>query len=139
MSKNKNRWPTLQEIIESPVGAINQHILPKPEEKTKGKSKYGNQKIEIDGIKFDSKREAGRFLELRMMERAGLVKDLKLQVPFELNEDGKFSYKYIADFTYFDVQKNETIVEDAKGAKTVTYKKKKKLMLKIHGINIKET
>lgn len=138
MSKNKNRWPSLDEIIKSPVGPLNPHLGEKEETK-KGKSKYNNQKIEYDGIKFDSKREAGRFLELRMMERAGLVKNLRLQVPYELNEEGKFSYKYIADFVYFDVEKNYEIIEDAKGAKTVTYKKKKKLMLKIYGINIKET
>jgi hypothetical protein len=103
------------------------------------KSKYGNEKTEVDGIVFMSQREAGRYIQLRFLKKMGYIKDLRLQVPYELNEGGTHSYKYYADFVYYDVQTGQTIVEDAKGAKTATYKKKRKLMLKVHGITIHET
>jgi hypothetical protein len=103
------------------------------------KSKYGNEKTEIDGIVFDSIKESGRYIQLRFLKKMGYIKDLRLQVPYELNPGGTHSYKYYADFVYYDVQTGQTIVEDAKGAKTATYKKKRKLMLKVHGITIHET
>ena len=106
-------------------------------------NKYGNQKVEIDGILFDSKREARRYLELAALEKAGEIQDLKRQVKYELlpNQriDGKVverAVSYVADFVY--EQNGETVVEDAKGCKTPEYKLKKKLMLWVHGIVVKE-
>jgi len=101
------------------------------------KAKYRNEKIIIDGIKFQSKKEGARYLVLKMMETAGLIAGLQLQVPFELNKGGTHSLKYIADFTYYE--NSLQIVEDAKGYKTKLFKKKMKLMEKIYDIKIKLT
>lgn len=108
-------------------------------------NKYGNMKTEIDGITFASKHEAQRFAELKLLERAGEISDLQLQRVFTLigaqrDKDGKVierPCKYIADFAYKD-QTGKLIVEDAKGLRTDVYRIKKKLMLSIYGIQIKE-
>lgn len=126
---------TISSLKSSACWHLNTHL----EELPKGKKKkYGNVGVEIDGIKFMSKREAARYVELRMLKVAGLITDLRLQVPYELNEGGTYSYKYIADFVYLD-ERGIEIIEDSKGYKTEVYKKKKLLMLKIYGIEIKET
>ena len=105
--------------------------------------KYHSKKCTIDGITFDSKKEASRYLELKEMQDRGEITDLKLQVPFILIPAfnlGKKRYRkmeYIADFVY---NKNgEQIVEDTKGYKTEIYKIKKKLMAYIYQIEIKES
>ena len=107
--------------------------------------KYGNKKTEVDGILFDSKHEATRWIELRYMERTKLIKNLRRQVPFVLipaqRINGKVAErecKYIADFVY--EENGQTVVEDAKSPATRTdaYKIKKKLMLKNYSIAIKE-
>ena len=107
------------------------------------KPKYHNVKTVVDGIKFDSKREATRYQYLKMLERKGEISDLRLQVPFVLipsqRVDGcvaEREIKYIADFVYS--QQGATIVEDSKGAKTKDYVQKRKLMLWVHGIRINE-
>jgi hypothetical protein len=103
----------------------------------------------FDGFLFDSKREAKRYAELKLMERAGKIRNFKRQVPYELipvqkDENGKVierAVKYIADFTYYerDEAGNEKlIVEDAKGMQTDVYKIKRKLMLYVHGIRVRE-
>lgn len=106
-------------------------------------NKYGAKKTVIDGIRFDSKHEASRWCELKYMERAGLIADLRRQVKYELIPalyDGKKlisrSVCYIADFVY--TQNGETVVEDAKGVQTEIYKIKKKIMRWKHGVEIKE-
>lgn len=106
-------------------------------------SKYGNRKVALDGFKFDSAHEANRYQQLKLMERAGRIANLRLQVPFELipaqRVDGKVverNVKYIADFTY--TKDGRLIVEDAKGFRTAEYKLKRKLMLYFHGIRIQE-
>ena len=92
---------------------------------------------------FDSLKEARRFNELVLLERAGLIQDLQTQVKFELipsqRIDGKvveYACNYIADFVYS--QDGKTVVEDTKGFKTKDYIIKRKLMLYIHGIRIHE-
>ena len=108
-------------------------------------NKYGNRKTVVDGITFDSKREAERYIELKYMERCKFIRDLQLQVPFELipsqkDDKGKVierPVKYIADFVYFDRVGN-LVVEDAKGLKTEVFKLKKKMMRAFKGIEIKE-
>ena len=93
--------------------------------------KYGNKKTEYNGEKFDSRLEARRYTELALMERAGVIKDLRRQVPFELippyvTHGRKVRpAEYIADFVY--EKDGETVVEDTKGVKTEVYKLKKKL------------
>ena len=95
--------------------------------------KYGNTKTCFDGIVFDSKAEVERYMELRLLERAGEIKDLQRQTPFLLQpsfkKHGKTyrEIKYIADFTYFDVRKGKNVVEDVKGYRTEVFRLKKKL------------
>lgn len=108
-------------------------------------NKYGNEKTEVDGIKFASRHEAKRYVELKYMERAGLIKNLQLQRVFPLigpqtDKEGKLverPVKYIADFVYKD-KDGKTVVEDAKGVRTDVYRIKRKLMLSIYGIRIQE-
>jgi len=95
--------------------------------------KYKNIKVTVDGIKFDSRKEARRYTELKMMERCGLIQNLELQKPFELQptfrKKGKTyrAIKYIADFVYYDKQREQIVIEDTKGFRTEVYKIKKKL------------
>ena len=104
-------------------------------------NKYGNKKIKdpATGYVFDSKAEFIRWCELRILERAGKISDLKRQVKYELipKQDGERACNYVADFVY--TQGGNTVVEDTKGMRTDAYKIKKKLMLWVHGIRIKET
>lgn len=102
-------------------------------------TKYGNTKVEVDGVPFDSKREAARWRELRLLERAGEISDLRRQVRYELvpKLPGERPVDYIADFVYRDKDGNE-VVEDVKGVRTPVYVIKRKLMLWRHGIRIME-
>lgn len=108
-----------------------------------GSSKYHARKTTIDGIQFDSAKEAKRYVKLRDMERAGEIQGLRLQVPFEILPnfecDGvKYrGMKYVADFVY--VRDGKFVVEDCKGFKTAEYKLKKKLMAYVNHINIEES
>lgn len=120
------------------------------------KSKYGANKTEIDGITFDSRKEARRYTDLKLLERAELIKDLQLQVKFELipiqrepdtigKRGGVIKGKvierpvtYIADFVYIITDTGEKVVEDTKGFRTQEYIIKRKLMLYIHGLRIRE-
>ena len=104
------------------------------------KSKYGAVKTEIDGIVFDSKHEAKRYQELRLLEQAREITNLCMQVPFELMPKSKYGMpiRYIADFTYNDLN-GQLIVEDAKGVKTPVYRLKRRMMAELKGIEIKET
>lgn len=108
------------------------------------RSKYGNRKVTRDGMTFDSIEEYRRYCELRLLERAGEVADLRRQVRFELIPSHRVGGKvverpvtYIADFVYRDKAGN-TVVEDTKGFRTKEYIIKRKLMLYIHGIQVKE-
>lgn len=108
-------------------------------------SKYGNKKVQIGDRVFDSLREARRYSELRMLEKAGYITDLELQKKFVLipaqRRNGKLIERecsYFADFAYTDTDTGEQIVEDAKGVRTETYKIKRKLMLHLYDIRIKE-
>lgn len=89
-------------------------------------SKYGSVKTEVDGVLFDSKREAFRYQELKICERAGIIQELALQVKFPLVVNGVKVCTYIADFVYKD-QQGRTLVEDSKGVKTPVYRIKAKL------------
>lgn len=108
-------------------------------------SKYKNTKVMIDGHVFDSKKEAKRYRDLKLMQRAGQIQDLQLQVVFVLVEsvvlDGrkKPAMRYIADFVY--VQGGLKIVEDVKSLATrrlAAYRQKKHLMKSVHNIEIQE-
>lgn len=107
------------------------------------RSKYGSKKVTVNGITYDSKKEAQRHQELLLLQRAGKITDLETQVKFELlpsqRIDGKVverSVGYVADFVY--KQDGKTIVEDTKGFRTKEYILKRKMMLFFLGIRIKE-
>ncbi|AMU14852.1 hypothetical protein A3203_17940 [Burkholderia cenocepacia] len=110
--------------------------------------KYRNRKCEHDGIRFDSEKERARYFELVRMQAAGLIRDLRLQVAFVLTErlqrdDGTWerASKYLADFVYVDCTTGRQVIEDVKSPitrKNATYIQKRKTMLAVHGITIKE-
>lgn len=105
-------------------------------------SKYGNIKtITSDGIKHDSQKEANRWCELKLLERAGKISGLQRQVKFELipKQDGERAIYYIADFVYHNAEDGKMVVEDVKGFRTKEYKLKKRMLLYFKGIKIKET
>lgn len=101
------------------------------------KSKYGNKKVQIGGLKFDSKREADRYLVLKAREDAGEISHLELQPRFKLRcgdrpvtfDSGRQAV-YVADFAYFDGEKR--IVEDSKGFRTPEYKLKRAIVHAMH-------
>lgn len=107
-------------------------------------TKYKNFKVTVDGEKFDSRKEAGRWKELLLMQRAGLITDLNRQVHYLLIP-AQFingvcverSVSYVADFVY--KENGQLVVEDTKGLKTDVYIIKRKLMLSVYGIRIRET
>lgn len=123
--------------------------------KKSSKSKMGNRRFTVGGITYDSEREYKRHLELMVLERAGVISDLRFQVKYVLIptqrepdtvglrggvKKGKLIEKelsYYADFVY--KEDGREIVEDCKGFRTEKYLIKRKLMLFIHGIRIKET
>ena len=96
------------------------------------RSKYHAKKVVIDGITFDSKMEGNRYTTLKLLEKSGRIRDLELQPRFLLQPNFKKYNKtirkieYIADFKYFDVQRNQIIIEDVKGVETEAFKIKKK-------------
>jgi len=114
------------------------HLNDLPDKLPKSSHKYGAKAMMVDGIRFPSMKEAKRYTTLKALEKAHLISNLKIQVPYELNPGGTHSLKYIADFVYTN-DKGEQIVEDSKGYKTREYKKKKKLMLEVHNISITES
>lgn len=109
------------------------------------RSKYRNQPTVIDGIRFDSKREAKRYQELRYLSQIGEIKLLRRQIPYVLvpavEMEGRYRrpITYKADFVYFDNKTNQEIVEDVKGVVTPVYNMKRHLMKSVHNIDILET
>ena len=120
-------------------------------------NKYNNKKCTVNGIIFDSRKEARRYQELLLLERAGVIKSLQRQVKYvlipaqyesferygkngqELTPGKKLIERecaYVADFVY--VEDGKTVIEDTKGMKTKDYIIKRKLMLYTHGIRIRE-
>ena len=108
-------------------------------------NKYGNKKVKVNGHTFDSQKEASRYKELKLMERAGVIKDLVLQPKFELiptirtERETLYKVSYYADFRYTDTKTGGVVVEDVKGYKTKEYILKKKMLLhKYQGIDFRE-
>lgn len=101
-------------------------------------SKYNAIKTEIDGYIFASRKEASRYSELKIMEKAGDITDLELQPVFPCSVNGKMICKYIADFWYYDLVNNCQVIEDVKGFKTPVYRIKKKLVESIYDLKITE-
>lgn len=107
-----------------------QEMINKPSKK----SKFGNVRVETEDGKFDSKREANRYKELKLLEKANEITGISRQVRFNLQ-----GVVYVADFVYFNIKERKWIVEDSKGFKTPEYKNKKTLMLNLLDIEIKES
>jgi hypothetical protein len=100
--------------------------------------KYRNIKTTVDGITFDSAKEARRYSELKLLERSGRITGLEVQPSFPIVINGVKVCTYKADFGYVD-QIGSPVIEDCKGFKTPVYRLKKKLMLAVHGIEVLET
>ena len=100
-------------------------------------NKYKAVKTVVDGIKFDSKKEARRYGQLKLLVKAGEISELKLQPRFDLIVDGTKCGFYKADFEY--IEGGKVVIEDVKGMKTPVYNLKKKLVKAIHGVDIFET
>jgi hypothetical protein len=113
-----------------------------PDKPSARKPKFRNKKVEYEGIVFDSRKEYSRYRELLLLQKAGKIGQLRLQVRFlliEANEKEK-KCEYIADFVYVDTVKG-VIVEDVKSEATrklPTYIMKRKLMKSVHNIEIRE-
>jgi predicted DNA-binding protein (UPF0278 family) len=108
--------------------------------KTKEKPKYRNTKVVVDGIKFDSQKEHRRYIQLKQMEVAGEISDLRLQVKLRCMVREQLVCTYIADFVYRNSQHQE-VVEDVKSEitrKNPVYRIKKKLVKAIFGVDISE-
>ena len=109
----------------------------------RGRSKFHAQKTTVDGITFDSRKEAYRYLVLKGMEEDGTIEDLRRQVRYELipafDVDGRHCRPvfYVADFVY--VEDGKEVVEDVKGMRTDVYRLKSKLFARRYGKAIKET
>lgn len=110
------------------------------------KSKYHAVRVRLGEERFDSKKEARRYQELLLLQRAGEIQNLQRQVrylliPAQYDEDGKCIERmvnYNADFVY-KTKDGALVVEDVKGKRTPEYIIKRKLMLSVYGIRIKET
>lgn len=106
-----------------------------------GKSKYRNVRTEVDGIVFDSKREAERYGHLKLLQKVGSIRGLRLQVPYSLKVNDCVVCEYIADFVYEErhLASGEwrEVVEDCKGVQTDVFKLKSALMRAIHKICIR--
>jgi hypothetical protein len=100
-------------------------------------NKYGNKRT----AGYASKREHKRAQELKLLQQAGEISDLKEQVPYELlpKQVGERSCKYVADFVYKDLTSGVTVVEDCKGFRDPIFRIKRKMMLFFHAIRIRET
>lgn len=101
------------------------------------RNKYGNQPVFVDGHRFASQREARRYGELKVLERAGAIRGLELHPSFPIQINGHHICTYYADFAYTDSGGNR-IVEDAKGVPTKVYRLKKRLVRAVHGIEVVE-
>lgn len=108
------------------------------------RNKYGAKPVVVDGVRFDSQREANRWVDLRRLEMAGQISRLERQVKFVLAPSVKFAgekraktaLRYFADFRYVD-RLGVTIVEDAKGRETDVFRIKRHLMKSVHNIDLR--
>lgn len=130
------------------ISLADYHAQYAPKAKTKSRrSKYNAQRIEKDGMKFDSVKEYKRYIELTALMQRGEISELRCQVKFELapkvkiqgEKRAKPALRYFADFTY--IENGAFVVEDVKSAvtrKLASYRTKKHLLMVVHGISITE-
>lgn len=98
--------------------------------------KYKNVPTVIDGIRFASKREAKRYCDLKLLERAGEIMNLTLQPRYPLTVSGMHVCTYVADFSYIETASGRTITEDSKGVRTRDFINKAKLFHALYGREI---
>ncbi|MDA3500743.1 DUF1064 domain-containing protein [Acinetobacter sp. AOR34_HL] len=123
-------------------------LFPQEAKAKAGRNKFNAQKIELDGMTFDSKKELKRYIELKAMQQRGEIFGLEHHTKFELapktklegEKRAKPALRYFADFTYYNTQ-GEYIVEDVKSAATrklASYRNKKHLMKTVFNIDVRE-
>jgi len=105
--------------------------------------KAGKEARTVDNVLFASMKEAKRYQELKLLQRAYKIYDLELQPRYALPVNGVTVCSYVGDFKYFNSLIDAAIdanpvIEDVKGVKTPVYRLKKKLMKAIHNIEIQE-
>jgi hypothetical protein len=127
---------TLQARVVGPTGTVSKQPVPI----TSSVTKYGNKPTVVDNIRFDSIAEAKRYSELKLLEYAGEIRDLKLQPKFIFEYGGVRIGSYKADFQYLLPHSSVLVVEDVKSLSTKTqmYRLRKRMMLAFHGIEIRE-
>lgn len=114
-----------------------QFLREQREAKPKKPNKYRAVKTVVDGIRFDSKAEAKHYQQLKLLEMAGEISDVELQVPFAITIGGFLICTYRADFVYVGRDRKRHVV-DCKGVRTKDYVIKRKLMKAVLGIEIEE-
>jgi hypothetical protein len=99
------------------------------------RNKYNARKVTIDGITFDSKAEAGRYQELKLLERAGEIEDLEVHPKFRLLDGCDWNGKhyratnYYGDFSYYEHESGKIVIEDVKGVQTAVFRLKLKMLV----------
>ncbi len=132
--------------INKAMVAVGARIETAPAKSTPSKpkgSKYKAVRTTVDGVAFHSKKEAARYMELRLMEKSHEIVSLRLQVPYPIYIKGHKICDWRADFVYdeyaADKMSQTRVVEDCKGYRTDVYKLKKKMVEAEYGFKIKET
>jgi hypothetical protein len=104
-------------------------------DKPSKRQKFNNQPVQYDGIQFASLVEGLRYLQLKRLQEAGLIRNLKPHPPYTIFEGGRDNegrainkIEYEADFSYYDTQLQKTVIEDVKGAETAAFRMKWKLL-----------
>ncbi|SFJ54663.1 Protein of unknown function [Phyllobacterium sp. CL33Tsu] len=99
-------------------------------------TKYGNEPVWIDGIRFESKAEGKRYCELKLLQAAGEITELELQPRFKLTVNGIEVCTYIGDFRYWHNHSKKRVCEDVKGVSTPAFRLKAKLFRAVFGYDI---
>lgn len=135
----------LKSLQERLTGRRDRQVSGKPVEQPQaakrkpGATKYRSVRTEMDGIAFQSAKEARRYAELKLLQCSGKIADLKLQPVIHCDLNGVHICDYMADFFYTTCKNGVRVVyEDTKGFKTPVYKLKKRLVLALTGIEITE-
>lgn len=118
------------------IEAERRGLIPPGSLRGAARRKYRNRPCEVDGLRFDSRREAARWLVLKAWEAAGEITALRRQCPVRVVVNGVAVCVYVADFAYR--RDGRQVVEDAKGYRTAVYKLKKRLVRAACGIEIRE-
>lgn len=100
------------------------------------RNKYRARKTVVDGITFDSALEAKYYANLKLLEKAGAVYGVECQVEYPIEINGKHCCKYLADFRFYDKERDRVRVIDCKGFDTAVSRLKRKLVAAVHGVEV---